>query len=59
LIKGKKIQRKKLLSSLPEPPLRFVAGADAVGGAEHAGATLQQQAGAFRELSSSLAFDNQ
>jgi NAD(P)-dependent dehydrogenase (short-subunit alcohol dehydrogenase family) len=46
------------IASLPEPPLRFVAGADAVGGAEHAGLTLQQQAVAFRELSSSLAFDN-
>ena len=47
------------IANLPEPPLRFVAGADAVEGAEHAGAILQQQAGAFRELSSSLAFDNQ
>jgi NAD(P)-dependent dehydrogenase (short-subunit alcohol dehydrogenase family) len=46
------------IASLPEPPLRFVAGADAVGGAEDAASTLQQQAIAFRELSSSLAFDN-
>jgi len=45
------------IASLPEPPLRFVAGADAVGGAEHAASLLQQQATAFRELSGSLAFD--
>jgi NAD(P)-dependent dehydrogenase (short-subunit alcohol dehydrogenase family) len=46
------------IASLPKPPLRFVAGADAVATAEEAGKLLQQQAGAFRELSSSLAFDN-
>ena len=46
------------IASLPEPPLRFVAGADAVGGAEHAASLLQQEAVAFRELSSSLAFAN-
>jgi NAD(P)-dependent dehydrogenase (short-subunit alcohol dehydrogenase family) len=44
------------IASLPEPPLRFVAGADAVGTAEHAASTLHQQAVAFRQLSSSLAF---
>ena len=46
------------IASLPEPPLRFVAGADAVGSAEHAASELKQQVGAFRELSSSLGFDN-
>lgn len=46
------------IASLPEPPLRFVAGADAVGGAENAASLLQQQAVAFRDLSTSLAFDN-
>jgi NAD(P)-dependent dehydrogenase (short-subunit alcohol dehydrogenase family) len=46
------------IASLPQPPLRFVAGADAVGTAELVASTLQQQATAFRELSSSLAFDN-
>jgi NAD(P)-dependent dehydrogenase (short-subunit alcohol dehydrogenase family) len=46
------------IANLPEPPLRFVAGADAVDTAEHVASTLQQQAAAFRELSSSLAFDN-
>jgi hypothetical protein len=46
------------IAGLTEPPLRFVAGADAVGSAEIAASHLQQQAVAFRELSSSLAFDN-
>jgi NAD(P)-dependent dehydrogenase (short-subunit alcohol dehydrogenase family) len=46
------------IASLPEPPLRFVAGADAVSTAEDSGKLLQQQAGAFRDLSTSLAFDN-
>src|SRR5688572_9041775 len=44
------------IANMPEPPLRFVAGADAVGGAEHAGELLKQQAGAMRELSTSLSF---
>ena len=39
------------------PPLRFIAGADAIGMAEQAVATLRQQIDAFRGLSSSLAFD--
>lgn len=46
------------IASQQEPPLRFVAGADAIAGAENAASLLQQQAGAFRELSSSLGFDN-
>jgi len=37
------------------PPLRFIAGADAVAAAEQVVATLKQQIDAFRELSSSLA----
>ena len=41
-----------------KPPLRFLAGADAVGTAEQAAATLQLQADAYRELSSSLAYGN-
>jgi NAD(P)-dependent dehydrogenase (short-subunit alcohol dehydrogenase family) len=40
-----------------QPPLRFLAGADAVGTAEQVAATLQQQTNAYRDLSSSLAFD--
>jgi NAD(P)-dependent dehydrogenase (short-subunit alcohol dehydrogenase family) len=39
------------------PPLRFIAGADAIGSAEQKVAALQQQIGAHRELSSSLAFE--
>ncbi len=39
------------------PPQRFIAGADAIGGAEQKIATLQQQIDANRELSTSLAFD--
>jgi NAD(P)-dependent dehydrogenase (short-subunit alcohol dehydrogenase family) len=39
------------------PPLRFIAGADAVETAEQVIATLQHQIAAFRDLSTSLAFD--
>jgi NAD(P)-dependent dehydrogenase (short-subunit alcohol dehydrogenase family) len=39
------------------PPLRFIAGADAIATAEQVVATLQQQLNAFRELSTSLSFD--
>jgi NAD(P)-dependent dehydrogenase (short-subunit alcohol dehydrogenase family) len=40
------------------PPLRFIAGADAIEGAEAALAARQQQIDAYRELSTSLALDN-
>src|SRR3982751_4494779 len=40
-----------------KPPLRFLAGADAVDTAEQVATTLHQQANAYRELSSSMAFD--
>jgi NAD(P)-dependent dehydrogenase (short-subunit alcohol dehydrogenase family) len=46
------------ISSQEKPPHRFIAGADAVGTAEQVAATLQQQTDAYRELSSSLAYDN-
>lgn len=39
------------------PPLRFIAGADAIGTAEQTIATLRQQIDALRGLSTSLAFD--
>jgi NAD(P)-dependent dehydrogenase (short-subunit alcohol dehydrogenase family) len=39
-----------------KPPLRFFAGADAIATAEQVATTLQQQAGAYREVSSSMAF---
>ncbi len=38
------------------PPLRLIAGADSIATAEQKIAVLQQQIGAFRELSTSLAF---
>jgi NAD(P)-dependent dehydrogenase (short-subunit alcohol dehydrogenase family) len=45
------------ISSQEKPPRRFIAGADAVGTAEQVAATLQQQTDAYRELSSSLAYE--
>jgi NAD(P)-dependent dehydrogenase (short-subunit alcohol dehydrogenase family) len=39
------------------PPLRFIAGADAIATAEQVVAILKQQIDAFRDLSSSLAVD--
>ena len=47
------------IAELEKPPLRFIAGADAIGGAEQKVATLQQEIAAFRSLSTSLAFDDQ
>jgi len=41
-----------------EPPLRWAAGADAVGALEQKARTLLEQADAHRELSSSLAHDD-
>jgi NAD(P)-dependent dehydrogenase (short-subunit alcohol dehydrogenase family) len=46
------------ISSEEKPPRRFIAGADAVGTADQVAATLRQQTDAYRELSSSLAYDN-
>src|SRR5215204_2026574 len=46
------------ISGQEQPPRRFIAGADAVGTAEQVAKTLQQQTDAYRELSSSLAYDN-
>src|SRR4051794_24410388 len=45
------------ISRQDKPPRRFMAGADAVETAEKVAATLQQQTDAYRELSSSLAYD--
>jgi len=44
------------ITSEEKPPLRLLAGADAVSTAEQVATTLQQQANAYRELSSSMAF---
>lgn len=41
------------------PPLRFIAGADAIGTAEQTIETLHKQIDAYRELSSSLALDEE
>lgn len=46
------------LASQAEPPLRWVAGADAVATIEQKAQTLLAQANAYRELSSSLAHDD-
>ena len=45
-------------SALDEPPLRFPAGVDAVTTFENRAKLLVEQAGAHRELSSSLAYDD-
>jgi len=45
------------LDQEPQLPRRFLAGADAIATAEQKIATLQQQIDAYRELSSSLAID--
>ena len=46
------------LAGLEEPPLRFPAGANAVATLEQKAQTLLAQAGAYRELASSLAYDD-
>src|SRR5437867_4178247 len=45
------------IASEEPPPRRFIAGADAIGLAEQKIADLQAQIAAYRELSTSLAFD--
>jgi len=46
------------LAGQPEPPPRFVAGADAIATVENKAKALLAQAGAYRELSSNLAYDD-
>ena len=46
------------LAGLEEPPLRFPADANAVAVVEQKAQTLLAQAGAYRELSSNLAYDD-
>ena len=46
------------ISNEEKPPRRFLAGADAVDTAEKVAVTLQQQTAAYRELSSSLSYDD-
>lgn len=45
------------ISNQNEPPKRWLAGADAIGEAERKGRELQEQADAYRDLSSSLAHE--
>jgi hypothetical protein len=45
------------LTDLDEPPVRWVAGADAVDGVEQKAKDLLAQVDAHRELSSNLAHD--
>jgi NAD(P)-dependent dehydrogenase (short-subunit alcohol dehydrogenase family) len=47
------------IAELETPPLRFIAGADAIGGAEQKVAQLQQQIDAYRTLSTSLDLANE
>jgi NAD(P)-dependent dehydrogenase (short-subunit alcohol dehydrogenase family) len=56
---GKLARALVTLSEQDKPPRRFIAGADAVETAEKVAATLQQQTEAYRELSCSLAYDNE
>ena len=46
------------IASRPSPPRRFIAGADAVATADEVAATLKTETAAFRELSSSLGFED-
>ncbi|MEH7347147.1 SDR family NAD(P)-dependent oxidoreductase [Bacillus sp. JJ1532] len=46
------------IASQDEPPFRFLAGADAVAGAEQKIAELQQQINAYRDLSESLGYED-
>jgi hypothetical protein len=46
------------LTSQKELPRRFIAGADAIGTAAQKVALLQQQINAYRELSTSLAYED-
>src|SRR5947199_3824942 len=46
------------ISEQEPPPQRFIAGADAIATAEQKIATLQQQINAYRDLSTSLAYDD-
>jgi NAD(P)-dependent dehydrogenase (short-subunit alcohol dehydrogenase family) len=46
------------IASEEQPPLRFIAGADAIGLAEQKVADLKEQIDAYRDLSTSLALDD-
>jgi hypothetical protein len=46
-----------IIADEEQPPLRFIAGADAIATAEQVAVKLQEQINAYRELSSSLAVE--
>ena len=46
------------IASQEEPPLRWIAGADAIAAAEQKVAELQEQINAYRDLSTSLAYED-
>lgn len=46
------------IANQENPPHRFIAGADAIAGAEQVAALLQEQLEAYRVLSSSLGYEN-
>jgi NAD(P)-dependent dehydrogenase (short-subunit alcohol dehydrogenase family) len=46
------------IASQQEPPLRWMAGADSIAGAEQKVADLQDQINAYRDLSTSLAYED-
>ena len=46
-----------VIASAEQPPRRFIAGADAIATATQKVADLQAQIDAYRDLSTSLAFD--
>lgn len=46
------------IASLEEPPIRWIAGSDAIAGAERKVAELQRQIDAYRDLSTSLAYED-
>ena len=48
-----------MITNQENPPLRFVAGTDAIGTAEQVIAVLQHQINAYRELSTSLAYEEE
>lgn len=46
------------IANQEEPPVRWIAGADAIAGAEQKVTELQQQINAYRDLSTSLAYED-
>ena len=46
------------IAAEPQPPRRFIAGADAIASVEEKVAELTKQMNAYRELSTSLAHDD-